>query len=228
MRHKRVWIFLGFMVLVLILNHIFGWSDLLIDPEHLPLLPQVLHENFALALLLYLLLVTAACVFLALPGVTFAIAAGLLFGPLWGTLACWAAATLGACLAFLAGRYFLKDSIKPKLRQNKQLDKLLFHGAGQSDLFLLMLTRLVPLFPYNLQNFAYGVTDISFAHYALYSALFLLPGTAVYTVGAAGMANGEHRVSYLLFAGGLFAVVMAVSLLLKKRVLRDGERGERI
>lgn len=221
MRNKRVWIFLGLIALVLVLNARFGWSRLLTDPAGLPALRDALEEHFFLALLLYMALTAVGCVLLALPGVTFAIAAGVLFGPVWGTLACALAATLGACAAFLAGRYFLKDAVKPMLERSPLLRRLLFEGAGRSDLYLLMVTRLVPLFPYNLQNFAYGVTDIRFSRYALYSALFMLPGTAVYTVAAAGVADAEHRRPYLLCAAGLFAAVMLLSLFLKKRVLRD-------
>lgn len=227
MKNKRLWCFAGLIVLVLVLNHVFGWSAILTNPETLPLLRTVLDNHFALAILLYVLITTIACVLLALPGITFAIAAGLLFGPLWGTLGCALGATLGACLSFLVGRYFLKDAIKPKLEGNRLLNRLLFQGAGKSDLFLLMLTRLVPIFPYNLQNFAYGITDIRFSHYAIYSALFMLPGTAIYTVGAAGLADSEHRIPYLLFAGGLFVTVMGISAILKKFVLHDtGEEAQ--
>ena len=84
-------------------------------------------------------------------------------------------------------------------------------------MFLLAVTRLVPLFPFNLQNFAYGVTDIRFAPYALYSALFILPGTAAYTIGAAGIVDGENRVLLIAIAVVLFAVSFAVAWFLKKK-----------
>lgn len=221
MKHKRVWVFVGLMALVLLLNARFGWSRLLTDPASLPALRAALQEHFFLALLLYMVITAVGCVLLALPGVTFAIAAGLLFGPVWGTLACSLAATAGACAAFLAGRYFLKDAVKPMLERSPLLRRLLFEEAGASDLYLLMVTRLVPLFPYNLQNFAYGVTDIRFSRYALYSALFMLPGTAIYTVGAAGMGDARHRGPCLLFAAGTFAAVLLLSRLLRRRVLRQ-------
>lgn len=218
MANKRLWLFLGAAALLVVGNQLFGWSDWLTGSAGLSALQRLLAENRGLALGLYVLLTAAGCVLLALPGVTFAIAAGLLFGPLWGTLACWLATTAGACLSFVAGRYFLKDALKPKLEQNRHLKGLLFDGAARSDVYLLAVTRLVPLFPFNLQNFAYGVTDIGFCPYALYSALFMLPGTAVYTVAAAGILNGEKRLSYLLCAGGLLVVVLLVSRRLKRSV----------
>lgn len=216
---KKVWIFLALAALVLICDRIFGWAGYLIDPAALPVLRRAMQENFAQALLLYGVFTVAGCVLLALPGVTFALAAGVLFGPVYGTLVCWLSVSLGACLSFLVGRYFLKDALKPKLERNDYLRRLLFEGAGHSDVFLLAVTRLVPVFPYNLQNFAYGLTDIKFLPYALYSAIFMLPGTAAYTVGAAGILDPEKRLPYLVCAGLLLAGVLAGSWRLKKSVV---------
>ena len=63
----------------------------------------------------------------------------------------------------------------------------------------------VPVFPFNLQNFAYGITDIRFSTYAIGSLIFMLPGTAMYAVGTAGLADKENRLFYI----GI-AVVLAV------------------
>jgi uncharacterized membrane protein YdjX (TVP38/TMEM64 family) len=162
------------------------------------------------------------CVVLALPGVTFAIIAGVVFGPVLGTVCCSVATTLGAMIAFLVGRFFLKDSIKPVAMKNRYLKKWLFDESGGNEIFILMITRLVPLFPYNLQNFAYGVTDIRFSTYSICSLLFMLPGTAMYTVGTAGLADRENRILYLGIALGLAVVVTAVGVILKKRYVQEG------
>ena len=94
---------------------------------------------------------------------------------------CLIATTLGAVAAFLMGRFFLQDTIKPLVEKNRLLKKLLFEDAGKSDMLLLMITRLVPLFPYNLQNFAYGITDIKLLPYTIYTFIFMLPGVAMFT-----------------------------------------------
>ena len=216
-KYVRVWIFLVLIILILVLNHMFGWSDILMNPESLPALRQALKDNLFEALLIYTVVTIAGCVLLALPGVVFAIAAGVLFGPLWGTVACSLGTTVGACLAFLAGRYFLRDAVKPLAMKSKVLRRFLFEESGKSDIFLLMLTRLVPIFPYNLQNFAYGITDIGFWPYALYSLVFMLPGTAAYVIAAAGITGGRNRALYLGIAAALLVAVTAISLLLKKR-----------
>ena len=148
MKNKKFWIFIALIILVVFLNHMFGWSEYLGNTENLTFLETLIEENLAAAIAVYLAVTVIGSVVLALPGVTFAIVAGLLFGPLLGTVLCTVAATLGASLAFLAGRFFLKDSIRPTAMKNKYLKKWLFDESGKNQLFVLMITRLVPLFPF--------------------------------------------------------------------------------
>ncbi|KIR01987.1 Conserved membrane protein [Lachnospiraceae bacterium TWA4] len=183
-------------------------------------LNQLREENLALAVISYMILTIIGCVALALPGVTFAIAAGLLFGPILGTICCSLATTLGAMFAFLVGRFFLKDSIRPVAMKNKYLKKWLFDENSGNELFILMITRLVPLFPYNLQNFAYGVTDIKFSTYSIGSLVFMLPGTAMYTVGTAGLASRGNRLLYLGIAVMMGIIVMGIGGYLKKHYVQ--------
>ncbi len=221
MKHKKLWIFVGLIVLILICNQIFGWSDFLGDIDNLKFLENIVKENLALAAGIYVVLTMIGCVVLALPGVTFAIIAGLLFGPFLGTICCSVATTIGAMIAFLAGRFFLKDSVKPMAMKNKYLKKWLFDGNGSNEMFVLMITRLVPLFPYNLQNFAYGVTDMKFSTYSICSLIFMLPGTAMYTVGTAGLADKENRLLYIGIALGLAVLVMGLGAYLKKKYVKE-------
>lgn len=221
MKNKKLWIFIGIIAVILVLNHTFGWSSYVGDVDNLKFLEDMVQENLALAICIYMVLTVIGCVVLALPGVTFAIAAGLLFGPVLGTLCCSVATTLGAMLAFVVGRFFLKDSMKPMAMKNKYLKKWLFDESGSNEIFILMITRLVPLFPYNLQNFAYGVTDIKFTTYSICSLIFMLPGTAMYTVGAAGLADKENRVLYIGIALLLAALVMGMGTFLKKHYVKE-------
>ena len=220
-----MWIFIGIIVVILVLNHIFGWSAYLGNTENLKFLENMVQDNLLLAVLIYTVLTIVSCVVLALPGVTFAIIAGLVFGPVLGTICCSVATTLGAIIAFVVGRFFLQYSIKPMAMKNKYLKKWLFDETGSNEIFILMITRLVPLFPYNLQNFAYGVTDMGFVPYTVGSFLFMLPGTAMYTVGAAGLADGKNRALCLGIAAGLAAFAAVAGFYLKKRYV-DGESRE--
>ena len=205
--------------LILLLDRRFGWSQLLGDLKNLPLLTELVQENLMQAALLYCIITVIGCVVLALPGVTFAVFAGVLFGPWLGTLLCLVATTLGAVAAFLVGRFFLKDTVKPMVEKNRWLKKLLFEDVGRSDVVVLMITRLVPLFPYNLQNFAYGITDMSVMTYTLGTFVFMLPGVALFTVGAAGLtAEGDRRI-YFVVAAVLLALVLFLGRFIRKRFL---------
>ena len=211
MKNKKMWAFVGIVVLILVLNHIFGWSEYLSDKENFVFLKNMVEENLFLAGVVYTILTIIGCVVLALPGVTFAIVAGLIFGPV---------------LAFVVGRFFLKDSIKPMAMKNKYLKKWLFDESGNNELFVLMITRLVPIFPYNLQNFAYGVTDIKFSTYSIASLIFMIPGTAMYTVGTAGLADRENRWLYIGIAIVLAVGVMGGSAYLKRRYVQEEKMQE--
>ena len=218
-KNSKLIIFCVIIVVILVLNHIFGWSKYLSDSENLKFLSSMIQEHFAMAALIYIGLTIVSCVVLALPGVTFAILAGAIFGPWWGTLFCLIATTLGAIIAFIVGRFFLKDSIKPMVEKNALLKKILFDEAGRSDIVLLAITRLVPLFPYNIQNFAYGITDISLAHYSLYTFIFMIPGVALYTIGTAGFTSAENRWLYFGIAAALLVIVMFLGWFIRNKYL---------
>ena len=226
MKNKKLWVFAGMIVAILILNHIFGWSAYIGNPDNLKFLEEMIDDNLLLAVFIYIGITIAGCVVLALPGVTFAVAAGLLFGPVLGTVCCSAATTAGAMLAFLGGRFFLKDSIKPAVMRNKYLKKWLFDETGANEIFILMITRLVPVFPYNLQNFAYGITDIRFSTYSVCSLLFMLPGTAMYTVGTAGLADKENRILYIGTAVALGILVVGLGAFLKRHYIKEEQVDE--
>jgi len=225
MKNKKMWVFAGTIITILCLNHIFGWSSYISNMDNLDFLKQAVEDNLPYAIAIYMLLTIAGCAFLALPGVTFAIFAGLLFGPVLGTICCSAATTIGAVLAFAAGRFFLKDAVRPMVIKNKYLNKWLFDNSGKNQLFVLIITRLVPVFPYNLQNFAYGITDINFSTYMIGSLVFMLPGTAMYTVGTAGLADKENRMLYMGIAAVLAIGVMGMGVFLKKRYIQEDQDG---
>lgn len=205
--------------MILVLNRIFGWSEYLSDSGNLSFLSDMIQENMPAAALIYIGLTIVACVALALPGVTFAILAAILFGPWWGTLLCLIATTIGAIVAFIVGRFFLQDSIKPMVEKNRLMKKLLFDDVGRSDIVLLAITRLVPLFPYNIQNFAYGITDMSLVRYSLFTFIFMIPGVSLYTIGTAGFTSGSNKMLYFGIAAALLLMVIALGWYIKKRYL---------
>ena len=88
---------------------------------------------------------------------------------------------------------------------------------------LLLVTRLLPVFPYNIQNFAYGVTDIALLPYTLYTFLFMAPGVALFTVATAGLVSEENRRCLFVCAGALAVLVVTLGIFLYRRFLKcDG------
>ncbi len=218
----KISLFADMLIAIFFLNKYYGWSKYLSNTENLSFIKNMLSENIFLAFCIYIVITIIGCVILAIPGVTFAVFAGILFGPWLGILACLIATTLGAVFAFIVGRFFLKDTIKPMLEKNKTLKKLLFSDNEKSDLIILMITRMVPVFPYNLQNFAYGITDIGFWKYTVYTFIFMFPGVSFFTIGSAGLTAGEDKWKYFI-ASGVLAVIVTLSGLLIKRKYLDNK-----
>ena len=117
------------------------------------------------------------------PGIALTVGAGALFGSVWGSIYVSIGSTLGSAVSFLVARYVARDSVSGWLSENprfRRLDEMTErHGA-----MIVAITRLVPIFPYNLLNYGYGLTKVRFATYVFWSWLCMLPMTVVYVVGA--------------------------------------------
>lgn len=219
----KVGIFGIIILSIIILNNRYGWSDYIIDTKNLEFVKQMVNNNILLAIGIYTILTIIGCVVLAIPGVTFAVFAGILFGPALGIFVCLLATTIGASMAFIVGRFFLKDMIKPMLEKNKVLKKLLFSDNDKSDLIILMITRMVPIFPYNLQNFAYGITDMGFWKYTICTFIFMFPGVSFFTIGSAGLTAGTDKWKYFLIAGVLAIIVTFTGVFIQRKYLGNNK-----
>ena len=86
---------------------------------------------------------------------------------------------------------------------------------------MVMITRLVPIFPFNLQNFAYGLTKVKFSTYALVSLTCMIPGTAAYVFAGGALVSGKGdlktTLAYLAVAAIMFVIVSLIPGFLKKR-----------
>ena len=154
---------------------------------------------------------------LFLPGAVLGLAGGALFGPVWGVLWTLTGATLGASLAFLAARFVASDWVAA--RAGGRL-KLLLDGVEAEGWRFVALTRLVPLFPFNLLNYALGLTRIRFPVYVLTTLVCMAPGTVAYTylgyVGREAAAGGEGVFRKALLALGLVAAVAFLPRLVRR------------
>lgn len=125
------------------------------------------------------------------------IAGGIVFGPLLGTLLSLIAATLASSCSFLLARWLGRDLLL-KYVGHSHTFRAIEKGIARNGIDFLILTRLIPLFPYNIQNYAYGLTTIAFWPYTLISALTTLPGIVIYTVMASDLANEGITLRFIL------------------------------
>ncbi|MDE2088849.1 MAG: VTT domain-containing protein [Gammaproteobacteria bacterium] len=146
---------------------------------------------------------------LFIPGSVLTLAGGALFGPVAGTFYNLTGATIGATLAFLIARYLASDWVARKAGGRV---KQLIEGVEQEDWRFIAFVRLVPLFPFNLLNYALGLTRIKLARFVVVSYLTMLPGALAYTyLGYAGReaaAGGGGMIQKGLLALALLATVM--------------------
>ncbi len=155
-----------------------------------------------------------------LPGLPITVLSGIAFGPVWGIIYVWVGATIGVSLAFLIARYVARELIESWVTDNAQFRKI-DEKVEQEGWRILIFTRLVPIFPFNLQNYAYGLTKIKFPTYALVSSIFMLPGTIAYVQIGGALVSGEGNLSktliYLSIAGILILFVSLIPKFLRKR-----------
>ena len=174
-------------------------------------------ENAGPAAPLLFVLIYAVATVLFLPGSVITLAGGALFGPLLGTFYNLTGATIGATLAFLLSRYLASDWVAARTGGRlKQLVK----GVEDEGWRFVAFVRLVPLFPFNLLNYALGLTRIPLLHYVIASYVCMLPGAIAYTyLGYAGreaVAGGEGLIQKGLLALALLAAVAFLPRLIGK------------
>lgn len=128
----------------------------------------------AIAFILIYMIATIAFI----PGSILTLGAGVIFGVIWGSLYVFIGATLGAIGAFLIGRYIARGWITQKILGKSNFQSI-DRAVGQEGFKIVLLTRLSPIFPFNLLNYAYGVTSVTLKDYSL-ASVGMLPGTILY------------------------------------------------
>lgn len=154
-----------------------------------------------------------------LPGLPITVLSGIVFGPVWGVVYVWISATVGVSLAFLVARYVARGLVENWVSGNDQFRRI-DEKVEQEGWRILMFTRLVPIFPFNLQNYAYGLTKIKFPTYVLVSSIFMLPGTIAYVQIGGALVSGEGNLNktliYLSIAGVLIVLVSLIPKFLRR------------
>lgn len=156
-----------------------------------------------------------------MPGSVLTLGAGAAFGVPKGFVLVSAGATLGACASFLVGRFLVRERIE-KLLSGYPAFAAVSKAVGSQGRRVVFLTRLSPILPFNLLNYAYGLTRVGFGDYAAASWAGMLPGTLLYVyLGAAAAeaaragAGARTRTSWewALFVAGLAATAVAAWLI---------------
>jgi uncharacterized membrane protein YdjX (TVP38/TMEM64 family)/rhodanese-related sulfurtransferase len=199
-RLMRIALFLGLLVAVTL-------AIIYRDQFDAAALEAWVRDAGPVAPLLFMLIYALAAV-LFLPGSFLTLAGGALFGPVLGTFYNLTGATLGATLAFLIARYLASDWVAEKTGGRV---KQLINGVEGEGWRFVAFVRLVPLFPFNLLNYALGLTRLRLLHYIVATYVFMLPGAIAYTyLGYAGreaVAGGEGMIQKGMLALALLAVV---------------------
>lgn len=196
--------------------------DRYLEKEHLR---QLIAGYGIWAPIIYLFIWTIAPP-LFLPGLALTLAGGVLFGFFWGVIYTVAGATSGATLAFLVARYLARDWVASKLAGARAAT--LDEKVGQHGWKIVAFTRLIPIFPYNLLNYAFGLTRISLATYVITSFIFMLLMTIAYIFFSANIIDlFRGKISKELIAGIiLIALVTMIPVIYKKIRARRGENIE--
>ncbi|MEP0888592.1 MULTISPECIES: TVP38/TMEM64 family protein [unclassified Leptolyngbya] len=149
------------------------------------------------------------------PTVIFTIAGGVVFGLLWGTVYSIAGATLGAMGALWLTRYLFRDWVEHRFGHNPTLQKFQRGIAEQSLLFVLSM-RLIPVTPFNVENYLFGLTLVDWRSYLLGTIVGIIPGTIAYTwVGVTGAQalEGGSALSFFLAVGLLLFISVSPILI---------------
>jgi uncharacterized membrane protein YdjX (TVP38/TMEM64 family) len=152
---------------------------------------------------------------LFVPGLILNLAAGALFGVVVGSLCALAGSTLGAIAAFLVGRAVARKHLAERLRSSERAAAL-DAAVGKEGFKVVVLSRLSPGLPFNVINYLFGLTRVSFRDFALGSLVGMLPFRVAYAwigavAGTFAEATGEGGAldshNWALLAGGLCVTV---------------------
>jgi len=162
------------------------------------------------------------------PGSLLTIAAGLVFGLGWGFPVIILGATVGAAAAFVCARYLVRDRVQSMIDQRPKL-RAIDRAVAEEGWKIVLLMRLTPIVPFNIQNYFFGLTRVDFGHYLLATVIGIIPGTLLYLyVGAIGgaLAAGDWGTGqWVLFGLGLVATIVVVVLVTKKAKEKLKEAG---
>ena len=211
MKHKKTAVLLVLLIALAALT----WKlSTWLTPQQLQ---QVLQQTGSWAPVLYIGLFVLLPAFF-FPVAVLALAGGLLFGLWWGSVYTFIGAVLNCAMMFLLARYVGRSQVQRLVEQklSPQWQRRLQMADGKEGFLLLIILRLIPAVPYNLINYTFGLTGISFSSYLLASAIGISPGTfAFINIGDKTLEAGSPS---FWIAIGLLVLLLVVTGLLGKKL----------
>lgn len=154
------------------------------------------------------------------PGTVFVIVGGAVYGLWWGTFWSVIGATLGAIAAFWLARYLLHDWFSARFKHNAYIQKI-SRTLCKKGLSCVLTIRFSPVSPFNVVNFALGLTPVSVSAYSIGTLIGIIPGTLIYTwlgvTGAEALSGGKLLPLFCCLT--VLAIVSAIPLIVSRRQL---------
>ena len=169
-------------------------------------------------------LILIVVTFLPAPDWPLPIAAGYVYG-FWAFPLTYASIVFASVLAFLSARYLLRDKIQSLLNRRPKYRKL-DRAVADDGWQVVVLMRLSPIVPFNLQNYALGVTAIPFVQYFTATLIGIAPGIAIYVyfgIFGKGLGNGPSLFDWVLFGLGVLATIILAILVIRKTKTKFAE-----
>lgn len=185
------------------------------------LLVEWIRDAGAVGVVVYTLAYILATVLL-LPGSILTLGAGFAYGPVWGTVLVSPVSVVAATLAFVLGRTVARNWVSRRMEKNPRFAAI-NKAIGESGFKIVFLLRLSPIFPFNVLNYALGLTRVRLRDYVIASFFGMLPGTFLYVylgslvTSASELLSGKRPSAgpwgQVLYWGGLAATLLVTVLI---------------
>ena len=162
-------------------------------------------------------LILVFATFLPLPDWPLPVVAGYVFGA-WAFLLVYVGIALPSALAFLGARYLARDRLR-KLLERRPKYRAIDRAIARDGWQVVVLLRLSPVIPFNLQNYALGVTAISFWRYLGATLAGIVPGIAIYVyfgIFGESLEKNPRVLDWVLLGVGSTATVILGIFVTKK------------
>lgn len=209
----KVVILVLFLLSIVLFERYTGLENYL-DPERL----RIWILDFGLWGPIIYILIYSIVPSILIPGTPLTIAGGILFGPVYGSIYTAIGATIGASVAFLIARYLARELIVRLLKKYEKLN-ILDKEVERQGWKIVAFTRLIPIFPFNLLNYAFGLTSIRFGHYVLASFIFMLPAIIAFVVFSSSfldLLTGKASKEFLI--GIILIVIISVIPIVYRKI----------